>query len=459
MILKFINREEELKSLDLAWKSNNSEFFVVYGRRRVGKTELIKKFSKDKKHFYYLAKKQDLDLEKEEFQNKFSEKFNIFLGDNRNFEDLFSKISEVMSLKEKLIVVIDEFPYWIAKDESILSKFQYIWDEILKEKKIFLILCGSYVSVMEDKVLGNKSPLYGRRTGQLLIEPMKVKHIKSFLPKYTIEDQIKTFGAIGTIPFYLREFDDSQGFFDNIRETFLNKANILNKEADFLLRDELREINVYFNILKSIIDGATSMSEIADKSRVNITNINKYLNTLIYLKLIKKIKPITSSPKDKNYLYYLEDNYFRFWLSYIYPYQSEIEENPESVLKLIEKDYSNYIGTIFEDFCQKIIKKFDIKITKLGLKAGKWWYKNKEIDLVAINEHTTEILFGECKWKDNVQTQKILEQLKIKSKDVKWSNDKRKEYFVLFAKSFNKKIKEKNVYCFDLKDIERVIRK
>ncbi len=452
MILNFINRKSELNALERVYNSKKSEFFIIYGRRRIGKTELIKKFIRNKNHFYYLAKKQNIDLERKEFQKKFSERFNIYLKSD-NFEDLFKEILTKIDLRKKFIFIIDEFPYWIIKDGKITSQFQYLWDELLKEKNVFLILCGSYMSIMEKKVLGKESPLYGRRTGQLKIEPMKIKHLKDFLPKYKPEDLIKIYGAVGTVPFYLKEMDDSQNFLDNIKNTFFNKSNILNKEAEFLLREELREVNVYFNIIRTIIEGATRISEIAVKSRVDITNINKYLAVLVELKLIRRIKPITAPPKEKKYLYLLEDNYFRFWLSYVYPYGSEIEEDVNIPLKILEKDYCSYLGFIFEDFCQKVIRNLETGINKAGMEIGKWWHKDKEIDIVALNKKTKEILFGECKWQRGVNAQTILNGLKEKAGYVDWHLNGRKEYYCIFAKSFEKKTKE--AYCFDLKDLEK----
>jgi len=453
MILQFINRKTELDALEKAYRSPRSEFFVIYGRRRIGKTELMKRFTEKKSHFYFLAKKQNLELEREAFQRRFAEKFNIYMEESPTFEMLFKQILSKIDLKKKLVIVIDEFPYWIEREESVISEFQYLWDELLKEKNIFLILCGSYVSIMEEKVLSKNSPLYGRRTGQLEVEPMKIKHLQDFLPKYRTEELINTYGAMGTVPFYLKEMDDSQSFLENIRNTFFNKANILNQEAIFLLTEELREVNVYFNILKAILDGATTITEISSRSRVDITNIHKYIATLIGLKLVKRIKPITSSAKEKQYLLKIEDNYFRFWLTYIYPNQSEIEEDPDSLIKLVEKSYSSYMGFIFEDICRAIVRNFHTGVATLGLEVGQWWYKDAEIDLIAVNHQTQEILFGECKWKDKVDAFKVLAELKEKTKLVQWNNTYRKEHYVIFAKSFQEKIKEKDLTLLDLRDI------
>lgn len=449
MLLKFINREKELEVLKNSYKSNKPEFIIIYGRRRLGKTELIKRFIKDKQAFYFLAKQENLKLEFERFKEKLAKKYNIFLEAD-NWEKLFEETGE--KVKGRLIIVIDEFPYWIIKDENIISEFQYLWDEILSKQNMVFVLLGSYVSIMEQKVIGYKSPLYGRRTAQIEVKPLRVTDIKEFFPKYKIQDIIRTYGAADIIPYYLIQFDRNKTFWQNIAGTFLNTSNPMYQDAEILLSAELREYNTYFNIIKAILDGATKLSEIANKSKVDITNISKYLNVLTGLKITKKIKPVTASPKEKNYLYELEDNYFRFWLTYVYPYKEEIEENPEEHLTFIMKDYPRYMGKIFEQFITKTLKQMiDIKFSKIG----RWWYKEREIDIVGLNERGKKILFAECKWQDNVNAEKLLRELKEKAEFVEWNKNKRKEHYVIFAKSFRKRTKD--CYCFNLKDIAKCL--
>lgn len=444
MLLKFVDRANELESLKKLHESKNPEFIVVYGRRRMGKTALVKEFMKNEKHFYFLAKQENLTLEFERFKENFARKFNIFL-EGKNWEELFEEITE--KIKERLIVVIDEFPYWIAKDEGILSEFQYLWDELLSKKDAMLVLLGSYVSVMEQKVLGYKSPLYGRRTAQMEIKQLPIKCLSDFFPDYSTEDLIRAYGMLDTIPYYLAQFDGNKGLWQNVRETFFNPLNPTYMDAEILLSAELREYNTYFNIIKSILDGATKMNEIAGKAKVDITNISKYLKVLTGLKVIKKIKPVTASPKEKNYGYDLEDNYFRFWLTYIYPFKEEIEEYPEEHLEYVKKSYPRYMGKVFESLIEKSARGL---ISKNFSKIGKWWYGSIEIDLLALNEK--EALFGECKWQSNVNAEKVLEELKTKSEHVKIEG--RNERYAIFAKSFKEKSKE--CMCFDLGDIGRI---
>ncbi|MDP2754110.1 MAG: ATP-binding protein [Nitrospirota bacterium] len=459
MVLKFINRENELKALEERYRSEKPEFFIIYGRRRVGKTELIKRFASGKSHFYFLAKEQPIVLEIERFREKFAEKFDMHIERTEELEKIFAQILNKIDHDKKFVFIIDEFPYWVSKHHPILSEFQYLWDELLSKKNVFLILAGSSVSMMEQEVLAYKSPLYGRRTGQLKIEPLKLVCLKDFLPRYSAEDLFMVYGAVGGVPFYLKEFDDALTIRENVKNTFFNKSSLLYEEAEILLREELREVTTYFNIMKAIIDGATKLAEISSKARVDITNINKYLTTLMNLGLVRKEHPVTQPPKLKNFLYVLNDNYFRFWLQYVYPYGEEIEEDVNTALKIFENDYPRYMGGIFEDICKKILRDLNMPVFKFpGTKIGRWWHKDKEIDIVALNDDTKEILFCECKWQDKVNAKKVVAELKEKAKFVLWNNDKRKEYYAVFAKSFKDKRKELDSMLFDLNDLKKSIK-
>jgi len=166
-----------------------------------------------------------------------------------NFETIFKYIA---GIEKRLIVVIDEFPYLIDADKTIVSLFQRIWDLYLNESNIFLILMGSSIGMMENEVLGYKSPLYGRRTGQWKVKALSFKDLRSFFPEYSVEERIRTYSILGGIPFYLQQFDDSNAISTNIKEKVLTKGEILYEEPEFLLSQELREPRVNFPILKAI---------------------------------------------------------------------------------------------------------------------------------------------------------------------------------------------------------------
>ncbi len=430
MLLTFVDRDLELSGLDDQYKKKRAGLFILYGRRRIGKTTLAKKFAESKPSFYFLAKRQDLSLELERLRESFSEEFDIFIEKSEDLDGFFKNVIDRIEFEDKFVFIIDEFPYWIEENKSILSEMQHLWDERLKEENIFLVLTGSSIGMMETEVLNYKSPIYGRRTGQLKLNEMPISALKNFLPSYSYEDLIRTYGALGGIPFYLKEFDKEKGFFKNIETTFFNNLNILYEEAEILLREELRKPNVYFNMIKAIIDGATKLSEISSESHVSVTNVNKYLNVLERLEIIEREYPVTESAKKKNFHYRVTDNYFRFWLSFVYPNQGNIEENSKNIVKKVKKDYDHFMGPVFEEVCDMYVKKnrdYD--------KVGKWWYKENEIDVVGLNEEKDKMLLGECKWSKKTVGQGLYHKLKEKEEKVRWKNDDRQVEYILFSRS------------------------
>ena len=457
MLLHFVDREKELKILEDRYASGKAELIPIYGRRRIGKTELIKHFVKGRPHFYFLAKKKRLTDEMERFRLRASETMNIFIPEVKTWEGIFEHI--LKSGKERLVVIIDEFPFWIEKDASIVSDFQHLWDEFLKDKDIVLILCGSYVSIMENYVLGYKSPLYGRRTAQIEVDKLGFWEFVKFFPKWNLEEIIMAYGALDGIPFYIEKFDLDKSFLENIKNNFWKSGSVLNREAEFLLSQELREVEVYLSIMRSIFEGASKLNEIATKSHVEVTNINKYLKVLIDLKFISTESPVlVSRPKRKNFVYKIADNFFNFWLSYVYPFKDDIEIKEIEHLKMFfQKDYSRYMGFVFETVCRQAIPRLNIPLKPT--KTGRWWHKDKEIDLVCLDENRKEALFVECKWADLKEkgARKVLEELKEKSKFVEWQ--RKKEYFGLIGKKVlgKENLKKEGFFVFDLEDFEKVL--
>lgn len=457
---RFVGRKQELGYLESAYNSEKPEFFIIFGRRRIGKTSLIKEFAKSKKHVYFLAKKQKLGMEAERLAERIGEELGIFIKDKKSIESVFRELAGKLDGKQKTIIVIDEFTYWVEQEKGILSDFQLIWDEILSQKNVFLILSGSAMSVMESEVMGAKSPLHGRRTGQILLHQLPLSALKQFLPEYSFSDIIRVYGVTGGVPYYVQEFSDKFDFRQNLLRTVFNKSNILSMEADILLREELREIHIYFAVLRAILEGATKTSEIASKSQVDMTNINKYLRVLMQLKLIEKEYPVLHPAKSRNFIYRISDNYMRFWLKYYYYNESGVEENPESVVGLVMGDYDNYIGRyVFEGICRAAFRKLaGFEYSKIG----RWWLGGEEIDLVAINENNNEICFAECKWRSRKASLPELRTLLEKARKVSWRNNSRKERFAFFSRSgFDADAEEfaekNNMLLFDLNDIEEAV--
>ncbi|CAG0973080.1 MAG: ATP-binding protein [Candidatus Methanoperedens sp.] len=454
----FIDRKEEIQYLEDRYIQAGFDFFVIYGRRRIGKTELIKNFVSNKPHIYMLCNKAGTPSNILKFKKEIAKFVQEPEIASENIEEIFSYL--VKKVNQKVIVVLDEFSFLVEKDDSIPSLFQGVIDEVLKNKNIMLILCGSSISMMES-LLGIKNPLYGRKTGHMKIDFLKFRYLKEFFPGNTLEENIKIYAILGGVPFYLEKFKADKSALENSLVEILSKKGRLYEEVDFLLKEEMREPDIYKSILSAIAQGNAKVVDIADTTGIKASDMDRYLKVLMILGIIKKDMPVTET-KSKKTLYLIDDNFFDFYSLFFEPYRSDIELGEmKNVEENLNKKFNAYIGRKFENLVRKeLIRKVSpFPISKLG----KWWgfYRKNderielEIDIVALNEDMNQILFSECKWQDNVNSQKILEELKEKTKYVKWHNDNRQEHYSIFAKSFSKRTKQ--ALCIDLKDIEKII--
>ena len=332
MIQQFINREAELEALEKAYREERSALFIIYGRRRIGKTELVKHFIKNKENIYFLADERPDIANIKEIQKSMGE----FLRDTifekaeiNEWVELFEEFTK--RSKKKTVIVIDEFPYLIHTNKSIPSVFQKIWDNNLSRKDVFLILLGSSISIMEEHTLSYKSPLYGRRSGQLELKPLKIRHLFKFFTKYTLEDIIKVWSLTDGIPLYLMKLDSEKSFMKNLEQNVFKIGKFLYQESENLLKQELREVANYFHILKSISFGRNKYGEIVNFTNLDKTIISKYLDNLIKLHLIRKEFPITQKRETRNASYTFEDNYFNFWFRFVYPNKQLTEEGKQKI--------------------------------------------------------------------------------------------------------------------------------
>lgn len=458
MIQQFVNREKELKFLEEKFSEDFPQLIVLYGRRRVGKTQIIKQFLKGKRGIYVLCSRESLSENLAELKRKFYEltgKEYFLKLNTTSFFEIFKIFADEIK-NEKVVVAIDEFPYLIELDKGIVSVFQKIWDEVLINTKVFLIICGSNIGMMETEILSYKSPLYGRRTGQWKVEPFEFKSIGKLFRKLSFEELVKVWSVFGNIPYYLSFFDENFSVEENIKRKILKKGEVLFQEPMILLREEFREPRVYTLILKYISLGYNSLGEISSATGMDKGNVSKYLSVLEETQIIEHVLPFGQR---KRGIYILKDPFFNFWFKFVYPNISDLEIGLiDEVASRIFKELNAYYGIMFERLVLELVKSRAINFPISFDWVGKWWHKDKEIDLLALNSNTNQIVFCECKWQENVDARKVLNELRNKAKFVRWRNEERMEYYAIFAKSFKERVEDRNVFLFDLKDLENSLK-
>jgi AAA+ ATPase superfamily predicted ATPase len=438
----FVNRKRELEALKRMFKSENFEFYVIYGRRRIGKTALALQCAKGKKFVYFLASEEG---NAKKFKSVAAKSFPEIAMVEETWESLLT------FLKGNLII-IDEFPNMVKENPKVLSEFQRIVDLNLKETNTKLIFLGSSISMMESSLLSYSSPLYGRRTGQLKLKPLRFLDIQGFCPKLKKEELMEVFGLGDGIPYYLEKIDVPLWHW--LDKELKRIDSFLKTEVDFLIKYEFSEGGTYKKILEAIALGNTTLGEIKNYGGFRGTDITPYLKNLIRTEFVVREIPMLEPVKSRKGKYYIKDNFVKFWFRYIYTNLSFLEEGTFSASE-IKKTYPAYLGFIFERACKEFLVNNRERIFSFS-KIGRWWHNDKEIDLVSINDETKEIGFFECKWKalSEKEARAVLYDLKEKSKFVEWNNGKRKEYFGIFAKKLENKAKlRKDTFlAFDLDD-------
>ena len=436
---EFVGREYELDFLSNRWKRKGPELIVIYGRRRVGKTELLLQFCRDKPHIYILADRLPDELQLRRVSHVVGEFFHDQLLNRRGFgewEDLFRYLAEK---KKRLIFIVDEFPYLVEGEPAIPSLFQKGWDLFLKGSPVFLILCGSSVSMMEETTLLYKAPLFGRRTGQILLKPFEFYEFEEIFPEMDFETRLMVYSIVGGTIAYLNHFRGKKNIWKTLKNTLLEKGHFLYQEAEFLLREELKEPRNYFAILMALSLGKTRLSEILNETGFDKGTASRYLSILNDLDMTIREIPVTEKMPEKSRrgLYLIQDMYLRFWFRFIFANRQQLEEGSKDfVIRQIKSELPKILSFSYERVSPSILRSVlsKGKLPHTFQSFGRWWNKEEEIDLVALNPEKNEILFGEAKWSNRPIGVDIYKNLKEKSKKVSWREKGRKEHFCLFSR-------------------------
>lgn len=439
----FIGRDRELAELQALFEAKGFQCVVVWGRRRVGKTTLITEFCKDKECVYFTA------LETSERENLENLSRAILAENGGDITPVFPDYrSALENLAEKarnlrIILALDEYPYLAKSWPGISSLLQTLIDQKLKKTEIFLILCGSSMSFMENQVFGYQSPLYGRRTAQFKIEPLDFFETAGFFSRLARREIAVMYGVTGGIPLYLEQFDDRHSLAQNITQAFFRPSAYLFEEPINLLKQEVRDPSYYNAIVKTIANGATRLGEIASKVGLETSACAVYLKNLIALGILRKEFPAGEHSPRKG-IYAIADHMFRFWYLFVSPHISMIQRGmADTVWNRIEADIPRYMGPVFEAICREYLWRQNASGTLPGeiTEIGRWWGTDErtksesEIDIVGLSG-TEAKLFGECKWTEKDVDSTVLELLVERARRF---NAASCHYYLFAKKGFTKR--------------------
>ena len=439
----FVDREQEMETLQNEYEREGSALVVLYGRRRVGKSTLISEFIKGKKALFFLASEESEAQNRNAFKEKAAEFIDSDLlrsADIKSWDVLFKAIMDT-PFDSKPVIVLDEFQYLGKANSAFPSVFQRIWEEILKDKSVMVILCGSLISMMESQTLAYGSPLYGRRTAQIRLKQIPFGYYHEFFPGKNRRELIERYAITGGVPKYIELFSEQKDIYSAIEKCVLNRSGYLYDEPHFLLQQEVSEVGSYFSIIKAIAAGNSKLSAIASILEIKSTSLTKYLKTLIDLDILEREVPITEEnpEKSKKGLYKIKDNYLRFWFAFVYPNMSFIESGHSGIVmnKIRSSLVKNHTAFVYEDVCKE--RMWDLNGQGVWpfyfAKLGRYWDSKDEIDIVALDPEGKNLILGECKyWTEPVDIS-VLRELEAKEASVAWERDKRKVWYILFSAS------------------------
>ncbi len=442
----FWDRQRELEMLEKEYRRTRGSLVVIYGRRRVGKTTLIKEFIRDKTAMYFLADEQLENVQRRRFQNVLSDLVgDPLLGQLRagEWDTLFNLLIQRVNPNVRTVVVLDEFQYLAKTTPGFPSIIQRFWDETIRERNIMLVLCGSLVGMMRRTCLDSSSPLYGRRTGQIRLQPLQFTDYLDIFDQ-PFNDLVPLYAVTGGVPRYIEMLlDSSLPLIDQIAETVLEPGSALYDEPRFLLTGEVNETTTYFSVLQAIAGGDHKVGHMARTLEMPTNRLSVYLQTLEDLNFIERRTPITMGDRSRLGLYYISDLFARFWFRYVFPNQNylEIGRTAHVAAQLQDTFDSQFVAQVFEECAINYLWRMadQGQLPFVPQRIGRWWDRDHEIDLVAVQDtapdQPAQILFGECKWTQQPVGIDVLKSLYHQAQQVRWNKENRRESFILFSRA------------------------
>jgi len=463
---QFVNRLEELNRLQTLYESDTAELAIIYGRRQIGKSELVRQSIIDRDDVVYSQAVQGTTTTQlRRFVETAATTYPAITDIKTEWEPLLRYLTD-----RDAIIVIDEFPYLIESNEGLPSIIQHLWDTAVDESQATLVLTGSAIGMIHTHVLDGGAPLYGRVSqtpnGRLELTQLPFRSIHEFVPTYDPEARVRTYGVFGGTPRYLAPLNPSQSLGENIPRLLCDPDGPLHDEPETVLQMELTEVHTYFSVLESMASGNRSRNEIAQGAGIESTNTSYYFDRLETLQIIEKHHPALADPaRSKRTRYRIQDPVFQFYFRYLYGREGQYELYGENVYTdLIEPELADFVSETFESLCQQAVPALypDYQLTQT---PTQWWHKGREIDVVAPTDEST-LIAGEVKFTNTPLGYNVLSGLEDDVAHVDWSPSGGREptyEFALFSRSgFKRSVmeaadKRDTLRLFDLSEVVSVL--
>ncbi len=415
--MKFVGRLPELKLLENHYRAQHASLLPIYGRRRVGKSRLIDEFISGKPHLYFLGKRTTAEFQLKEFRDAAQhvvQNEGLEHAEFNNWQDALQTVTRLWKGKSKLVLVLDELQWTAEASPELPSILQGMWDREWKNRNnIMVILCGSHLGFMEREVLGQKSPLFGRRSDQIKLRPLSYPEAIQMLPHYAPSDQAAVYFLVGGIPAYLERFKPVRSIQRAIVEEFCSELKFFALEPHFLLREELREPARYFTLLTFLAERRMRQRELAERAKIEPRILASYLETLLELGYLAKVYPaIPGRVNPHRVLYEIADPLLRFWFRFIFPNLQLCRPGQEQNVfdQCIQPNLEAYFGIRFEKLCQEGMAAIYGSQNILWDHIGQYWDAQVQIDLVGVRKDKWLDL-GECKWGPVKSLQAVAKEL------------------------------------------------
>jgi uncharacterized protein len=416
---KFINREKELNQLRTVYaKEKDGTLVILFGRRRLGKTTLLKQFSHNIPHCYFMADRAGEESLKQSLALTMAVALDEPLIQSVSYQswyDLFAVFDKFRPKGKKFLLILDEYQYFCQVQPAFSSFIQKWWDEHWQNDNIMVALCGSVTSMMYKETMAANSPLYGRASAQMLLAPFAYRHTKDFLPGRSENELVEMFSISGGVPRYLELLKNYQTFAEALSDLVLNPSGILYQEARYLLHEEITTPNTCWSILNGLGKGSGRISELGNLLNLPANQLTRYIDLLLDLFLVYREVPVLEKnpQKSKKGFYQVADPFLRLWFGSIYPYESLLEfGQKELVEKRLKPMIANHVAHCYEKLCRDYVRN---NADAFGcMRVGRQWGKNYEIDVAGVDHKNELVVVGECKWSRRRVGISILKKLKEK---------------------------------------------